>query len=268
MPKNQKARNPGYVLNDFQRNLFLKKILPTLFLGSIIWLVGELIFSLTFQDVQLTGSFLIIYIASVIVEVGLFISIYFLSKHDKKVIALFLYFIFSYLAGIISLPIAIYTDYLTQVHMLVSLTIGANIVIFLMGLLLKQKYFAGGHFWEHLFLFLIGIALVEVIFIIGFDIHNYLLTIPLTLGYICTISLTTMFYGAKVIRKNEQKSWIFMFAKIQGMMLLALIIAIALVLLVLLIIIIAILAGDCDFDLSGISFSGSSRKKKKNIQVD
>ena len=268
MPENQKTRNPGYVLNEFQRDLFLRKILPTLFLGSLIWLVAELSFSFAFQDVQLVGSFLIIYIVSIIVEVGLFFGIYFLSKHGKKVICLFIYLLFSYLAGIVSLPVGIYTDYLTQVHMLVGLTIGANLVIILMGLLLKQKFFARGHFWEHIFLFLIGIALVEVIFIAVFNIHNYLLTIPLTLGYICAISLTTMFYGAKVIRKNEQEPWIFLFAKIQGMMLLALVIAIALVLIVLLIIVIAILAGDSNFDLSGISFSGSSRKKKKNVQVD
>ena len=170
MAKKQKTHNPGYVLNEFQRNLFLRKILPTLFLGSCIWLVGELTFSFAFQDVQLTGSFLIIYIVALIVEVGLFLSIYFLSKRGTKVICLLCYLLFSYFAGIISLPVVIYTDYLTQVHMLVSLTIGANFIIFLMGLLLKQKYFAGGHFWEHLFLFLIGITLVEVIFIIIFDI--------------------------------------------------------------------------------------------------
>lgn len=268
MLKSKKTRNPGYELNDFQRNLFLKKILPTLFLGSFIWFVGELTFSFAFQEVQLAGSFLIIYIISLIGEVGLFLCIFFLSKHDKKVICLFLYLIFSYLAGIVSLPIAIYTDYLTQVHMLVGLTIGANFVIFLMGLLLKQKYFMKGHFWEHIFLFLIGTALVEVIFVIIFDIHNFLLTIPLTLSYICAIALTTMFYGAKVIRKNEQKSWIFMFSKIQGMMLLSLIIAIALVLLVLLIVVIAILAGDSNIDLSGISISGSSRKRKKEVQMN
>ncbi len=262
MTRKEKS-NPGYVLNDAQRNLFLKRILPTLFFGSIIWLISELVFSYTFQNVQLSGMFLIIYIIAIITEVGLFISIYFLSKHDKMVISLFLYILFSYLAGLISLPIAIYTEFLTQVHMIVSLTVGANLIIILMGFILRQKYFASGHFWGNFFIFLLGLVLVEVVFIIGFNIHNYLLTVPLTLGYICTIALPIMFYGAKVIRKNKEVSWIFMFAKIQGMMLLSLIIAVVVVVIVLLIIALAILAGDSSVDFSGISFSGGSRKKKK-----
>jgi hypothetical protein len=265
MPRKQKSE-PGYVLNETQRNIFLKRILPTLFSGSIIWLVAELVFSYTFQNIELSGLFLLIYILAIIGEVGLFIAIYFLSKYDKKVISLFLYLIFSFLAGLISLPIAIYTEFLTQVHMIVSLTVGANLIIILMGFVLKQKYFAGGHFWEHFFIFLIGLGLVEVVFIIVFNIHNYLLTIPLTLGYICTISLPIMFYGAKVIRKNDDRPWIFMFAKIQGMMLLSLIIAVVIVIIVLLIIFIFILAGDSNIDLSGISFSGGRKKKKAIIE--
>ena len=152
MPRKEKS-NPGYELNDAQRKTFLKRILPTLFFGSIIWLVSELVFSYTLQNIELSGLFLIIYIVTIIGEVGLFIAIYFLSKYDKKVISLFLYLIFSCLAGLISLPIAIYTEFLTQVHMIVSLTVGANLIIVLMGFILKQKYFAGGHFWEHFFIF-------------------------------------------------------------------------------------------------------------------
>ena len=263
MPRKQKSE-PGYVLNENQRNIFLKRILPTLFSGSIIWLVAELVFSYTFQNVDLSGLFLIIYIVAIIGEVGLFIAIYFLSKNDKKVISLFLYLIFSYLAGLVSLPIAIYTEFLTQVHMIVSLTVGANLIIILMGFILKQKFFAGGHFWEHFFIYLIGLALVEVMFIIVFNIHNFLLTIPLTLGYICTIALPIMFYGAKVIRKNDEAPWIFMFAKIQGLMLLSLIIAVIIVVFVLLIIALFILGGNGNIDLSGISITGGSKRKKKN----
>ena len=259
----KKKSEPGYVLNEAQRNLFLKRILPTLFIGSIIWLISEIAFSYTFQNIHLSGIFLVIYIITVIGEVGLFIGIYFLSKYDKIMFSLFLYIIFSYLAGLVSLPIAIYTEFLTQIHMIVSLTVGANLIIILMGLILKQKYFAGGHFWVHFFTFILGLALVEVVFILVFNIHNFLLTVPLTLGYICTIALPIMFYGAKVIRKNKDASWIFMFAKIQGMVLLSLIIAVVVVVIVLLIIALAILAGDSNIDFSSVSFSGGSRKKKK-----
>jgi sterol desaturase/sphingolipid hydroxylase (fatty acid hydroxylase superfamily) len=90
MPRKQKSE-PGYVLNEAQRNIFLKRILPTLFSGSIIWLVAELVFSYTFQNIVLSGLFLLIYIVAIIGEVGLFIAIYFLSKYDKKVISLLLY---------------------------------------------------------------------------------------------------------------------------------------------------------------------------------
>jgi hypothetical protein len=109
-----------------------------------------------------------------------------------------------------------------------------------------------------------GCLIAEIIFIIVFDIHNYLLTIPVTLAYISVVALTVMFYGAKIVKKREKSSWLFILFKILGILFLVLALAIVIVVIVLIIIILAIACGDSSIDLSGIgSGSWSSRRKKR-----
>ncbi|MGB5913063.1 MAG: hypothetical protein WBH31_17870 [Promethearchaeia archaeon] len=182
---------------------------------------------------------------------------------DKTDAGLILFFIFCFIAGILSLPIIIFTEFLPQVRMFITLTLGAIIIVCIIGIVLRVKYFAKGYLWAHIILFLIGTAIMEFIFIILFNIENFLLTIPITLAYISIVSLTTMFYGARAIQKSEKSPWIYVFFKVEAILLLALIIAIVIVVVVLIFILIAIAVGDSNIDLSGLSGGSGTRRKKK-----
>ncbi len=254
-----------YILESSQRKVFIEKILPTLLIGSIIWLIGEIVFSYFFSEAQLTGTFLAFYISMIVVDAVLFLLLYFVAKSNKILLGLLIFFLFCFIAGIISIPIVIFTEYLPQVHMFVSLAVGANSIVYIIALSLRDRYFAKGYIWAHVGLFIFGFLLVEIVFIIVFDIQNYLLTIPITFAYICVVVLTVMFYGSKAVKKADKIPWLLVAYKILGMMLLVIILAIIFVVIVLIIIALAIICGDANINLSGIGSigSGSSKKKKK-----
>ncbi len=96
---------------------------------------------------------------------------------------------------------------------------------------------------------------MEIIYVIIVKIHNFLLTIPVSLAYILTVTLTTMFYGSKAVQKNEKEPWMFTFVKLEVILLLSLNKAIVIAVVVL-IIIIAILLEDSDIDLTSIFIFG------------
>jgi hypothetical protein len=254
-----------YILESSQRKVFIEKILPTLLIGSIIWLIGEIVFSYFFSEAQLTGTFLAFYISMIVVDAVLFLLLYFVAKSNKILLGLVIFFLFCFIAGIISIPIVIFTEYLPQVHMFVSLAVGANSIVYIIALALKYRYFAKGYIWAHVVLFIFGFLLVEIVFIIVFNIQNYLLTIPITFAYICVVVLTVMFYGSKAVKKADKIPWLLVAYKILGMMLLVIFLAILFVVIVLIIIALAIICGDGNINFSGIGSigSGTSKKKKK-----
>ena len=254
-----------YILEPSQRKVFIEKILPTLLIGSIIWLIGEIIFSYFFSEAQLTGTFLVFYISMIVVDAVLFLLLYFVAKSNKILLGLLIFFLFCFIAGIISIPIVIFTEFLPQVHMFVSLAVGANSVVYIIALSLRDKYFAKGYIWAHVGLFMLGFLLVEIVFIIVFSIQNYLLTIPITFAYICVVALMVMFYGSRAVKKVDKIPWLLVAYKILGMVLLVIFIAIIFVVIVLIIIALAIICGEAGGDFSGFGAigSGSSKKKKK-----
>ncbi len=230
-------------------------------IGSIIWLGSEIFFDLLLGEFDFNFSFLVVYVSMIVLEVNLFIAFYFVSKADKTEAGLIIFFTFCFIAGILSLPIIIFTEFLPQVRMFIILTFGATIINCMIGIVLREKYFAKGYLWAHIILFLVGTVLVEFIFIIIFNIQNFLLTIPVTLAYISIVSLTIMFYGSKAVQKTENGSWIYIFFKVEAMLLLVLIIALVIVVIVLIFIIIAIAVGDSN--LSGLTWGGGTRRKKE-----
>jgi len=261
-------KESNYILEPSQRKVFIEKILPTLLIGSIIWLIGEIVFSFFFSEAQLTGTFLVFYVSMIVVDAVLFLLLYFVAKSNKILLGLIILFLFCFIAGIISIPIVIFTEFLPQVHMFVSLAVGANSIVYVIALALRYRYFAKGYIWAHVVLFIFGFLLVEIVFIIVFSIQNYLLTIPITLAYICVVALTVMFYGSKAVKKAEKIPWLLIAYKIIGMMLLAIFIAILFVVIVLIIIALAIICGDSSIDFSGLGSIGSgSRKKKKKEKL-
>jgi hypothetical protein len=153
--------------------------------------------------------------------------------------------------------------------MFVSLAVGANSIVYIIALSLRYRYFAKGYIWAHVVLFIFGFLLVEIVFIIVFNIGNYLLTIPITFAYICVVALTVMFYGAKAVKKADKIPWLLVAYKILGLLLLVIILALVFVVIVLIIIALAIICGDAIGDFSGIgsTVSGTRKKKKKKEQL-
>ncbi|MFX1408826.1 MAG: zinc-ribbon domain-containing protein [Promethearchaeota archaeon] len=254
----------NYILTSSQRNIFLLKILPTMLVGATIWLISEIIFSAIFIELEFTIIFLAFYVSMIIIEIILFTLLFFIAKSNKIQLGLIIFFLFSFIAGILSLPIIMITEFLPQVHMFVFLSLGAILIVCLMGTILRENYFSKGYLWMHIIIFLVGMAMLEGIFLLIFSIRNFLLTIPISLAYILVVSLTTMFYGAKSVQKNSEKDpWIYIFFKIEGILLLALVIAAVIVVIVLVLIVIGIACGGSDLNFSGFSGGGSKSKRRK-----
>jgi len=263
MAESQKSNKKSkYTIDSIQRKALISKIYPILLVGSIVWLSGEYLFSFLFSDLDFSGQILLYYVIIVIVEVILLISLFFASKSNKILLSVFFFITFSFLAGILSLPVVIFTEFIPQVHMFVSLSVGANFIVYLLALFLREKYFAKGYIWAHIIFYLIGCAIVEIVFIVIFNIQNLILTIPISVAYILVVSLVLMFWGTRTIKNSENENWIYTLFKILGILLLALVLAVVVVVVVLIIIALAI-ASEGALDLSGLGTGGTGRKKKK-----
>jgi hypothetical protein len=265
----EQKKAPKYQINSVQRKFLISRIYPILLLGSIIWLSGEYLFSFLFSDIELKGSNLIYYTVVVIIEAILFVLFFFTAKNKKTLTSLFFFIILCFIFGILSLPIVILTEFIPQVHMFVSLSVGAGIIINFMTIVLRDNFFSKGYIWVHILLFIAGCVIVEIVFIFFFNIQNFLLSIPISLAYILIISLILIFFGVRIIKTIENENWIYILFKILAVLLVALVLAIIVVAIVLLIIACAI-ATDGAFDLSGFGGGGSSgfkRKKKRQQQT-
>jgi len=262
----QSKKKHKYRIDEKQRKTITGKIYPILLVGSLVWLSGELLFSFLFSDLEFTGLNLIYYIIVLIVEVNLFVLFFLTAKYNKTLLSFLLFITICFLLGVLSLPIAIFTEFIPQVHMFVSLSVGANIIVNFMTLILGDKYFSKGNVWTHILLFLLGCAIVEIAFIFIFNIHNFLLTIPISLAYILITSLILIFYGVRTVKNVENENWMYALFKILGILLVALAIAVIVVAIVLAVII-CVITGE-GVDLSGLDFGGgSSRKKKKQPKI-
>ncbi len=258
-----------YTIDSIQRKALISRIYPILLVGSIVWLSGEYLFSFLFSDLDFSGQNLLYYVIIVIVEAIFLILLFFASKSNKILLSVFFFISFSFLAGILSLPVVIFTEFIPQVHMLVSLSVGANFIVYLLALFLREKYFAKGYIWAHIIFYLIGCAIVEIVFIVIFNIQNLLLTIPISLAYILVVSLILMFWGTRTIKKGEKENWIYPLFKTLGILLIALVLAVVIVIVVLLIIALAIIS-EGNLDLSGLGSGGGGgigSKKKKQRQI-
>jgi len=261
----ESKKKSKYKITSVQRKALIGKIYPILLLGSIVWLSGEYLFSFLFSDLDFTGTNLLAYIIVVIVEAILFILFFFTSKNNKPLLSFLLFITLCFLLGILSIPIVIFTEFLPQVHMFVSLSVGANIIVNLITLFLRDKYFSKGYIWAHILLFLGGCAIIELVFLVIFNIQNFLLTVPISLVYILIISLILIFYGVRTICKVEDDNWTYAFFKILGILLLCLILSVVIAIIILLIIALAI-ASDGAFDLSGLGGGGGGFGSKKKKQ--
>jgi len=257
-----------YILNDSQRKLLLYRIIPILIIGCAIWLLAESVFSFLFKEASFTPQFIIIYFTFVITDLAALLLFFITARKNYVLMSLLFYFLFTCLAGTISLPIIIFNYELSQqVKMFIVASLEGTIVIALVAIVLRKRYLKKGNILLHVILFLVFLILAEGVFFLIFSIENWVLTLSITFPYILIVALIVLFYGAIAVKKEGEQPWTYILFKILGILLASLLIALVIAILVLLIIGLAILCGDGNFDLSGISLSGSGRRKKKEKNI-
>jgi hypothetical protein len=262
-----------YIIGSNQRKVLLNHIIPTLALGSFIWFLGEYFFSTYLRGYALEGLILAFYIFIVVFDAILFIVLYKITKIHNNFMGTMLFFAFCFISGALSLPIVMLTSFESQVHMFVTLSLSADVIVLFMGIVLKENYFAKGHIFEHVVLYLIGCAGALVIFIIAFKIHNFALTIPTALAIISIVSIMLMFNGAVMVKRNDIKQWMFIAVNILGKIILSLFIAAIFVAIAVVIVLLCAAGDGGGIDLGGSSGSGSGsihRKKKlqQNLKIE
>lgn len=272
--KIEQKRDSKYILSPSQREIFIKNVLPIILVSNIIWLIGDFVFTYIFRRMEFS-EFYVIYIIFVVLDIILFVSLNKIALKSMKSLVYILYFIFIFIAGIITIPFVKLGNPLGNlVHMLVFIAIECTIIVCLVGMTLKDKYFAKGHVQIHVILFILFLIIAEIIFLLVFNIKNFLLTIPISLSAICIFSLTTMFFGAKATKKLEKHPIIFIVYKIISVYMLILFISVILAIVILIIIVIVILLDDSDISFPNFPYvsnfywgtSSRSRTKRKNLK--
>jgi len=256
-PQIKTKRGSKYILTPSQRTIFLQKILPLILIGNITWLIGELFFEFIFSGVrfsELIGFYLFI----VVIDIILFFSLNVISLKDMKVLGFIVYIIFTFTAGIITMPLVKLSNLLAnQVHMFLFSALECTIIVALIGLSLKDKYFAEGYVGAHVILFILFLTIAEIIFLVIYNIQNFFLTIPISLSGLCVFSLVTMFFGAISIKKLEKHPWIFIAYKIVSIYVFIAFGTILVAIVILIIVVIAIILEDSNFGFpSWLHFSG------------
>ncbi|TXT59051.1 MAG: membrane protein of unknown function [Promethearchaeota archaeon] len=257
------SRWSTYTLDKKKRGNFLFKIIPTLLIGNLVWLLSTLWFIFLFTNNLIELNFWILYSILVVISIVIFIGIHIYSHKNQQILVIILFLSFCFISGIHGMIfVNVNQEFSKQVLMFVSANLGGISIVFLVGLTLKEKFMAEGYIWATMILFLIYLAIISTIYYLIFDIHNWLLTIPITLSYFCIISLVIMFYGPLTINRSEESHWTYVIYKILRVLVLSLVIAVIVAIIVLVAIILGILSeGNVDF--SGINYYRSKKKKKK-----
>lgn len=248
-----------YILTDSKRTVFLQKVMPTIFIGSLIWLISEIFFGLFFTEIASLLDIGAIYVIMIILNAILFVLFYVVSRKGKNISGLIIYFMFAFTAGVLSVPIFIWlSDFSVYVHVFVSLAVWGTAIILIIGLILKDKFLTDGYFWLQFLLIAIGIILVLLFYIFVMAITNWIV-ILISMIYLTSISLIIMLYGTIMTKKIKDDFWIFIAFRI----LCFLLIFVVIILIVVLIIAAAIAGADAIGGSGGWSSSGKKKKKKE-----
>lgn len=248
-----------YILTDSKRTVFLQKVMPTIFIGSLIWLISEILFGIVFTEIASLLDIGAIYVIMVILNAILFVIFYVVSRKGKNISGLIIYFMFAFTAGVLSVPIFIWlSDFSIYVHVFVSLAVWGTAIILIIGLILKDKFLTAGYFWLQFLLIAIGIILVLLFYIFVMAITNWIV-ILISMIYLISISLIIMLYGTIMTKKIKDDFWIFIAFRI----LCFLLIFVVIILIVVLIIAAAIAGADAIGGSGGWSSSGKKKKKKE-----
>lgn len=253
------------------------KVFPVICIGSLIWFLSSFLFNFIFFkafDLIETSyvkenikyplqGFLIFYVLMCIAIITLFIILYFVSRAKKKLSAMIIYFVIAFNAGIIGVPILLWNRYLiVYVHSFVSLTLGAALVIFLMGIILRNKFFAEGYnVWLHFLIFGICNLVVLLIFIFIFELTNWIIMLLIFL-YLFVMSFVVIFCGIGRAEDLNENRWMLI---VWGVLALFMGIFIFIVFVIVIITISLVSQGEINLNFGHIDvfYRGKSKKKKK-----
>lgn len=253
-----------YELSESERETFVKKVLPTIFLGSFIWLISEILFGELFKVISLGASYTVFYIIILVLNANLFIGFYFLCRKGKNRPAICVYFSFAFTAGLLSVPIFVWLGPLSiYVTVYVSLAVWATALVLIAGRILGERFLATGHFRIYMLLAGLGVllALIPLIFIL--QITNWIVLL-ICIIYLSVIVTIITIFGANQTKVIKEDYWVMITFRLLAFLLIFLVIV-----LIVVGIIIAIIAGGegGSTDLSGLSFSSGGGKKKKEYEV-
>ncbi len=258
--KNDKS---NYALNKNERAIMLNKIIPTLLIGNLIWLISTIMFIFLYTTNLLGMNFWLIYFIILFVSIIIILLLHISAKKDQELTLMVLFIIFSLLSGIHGiLFVNLNLAFTKQVLMFVTANLGGTLIVYLIGFSLRDKFMADGYIWLNILLFLIFLGLISSIYYLIFGIQNWVLTVPITLSYFSIISLIILFYGSLTVQNLGERSWTYVIYKILRVLLLSIIVAIVIAVIVLIFIVLGILGGE-DLDFSGLNFLRSGKKKKK-----
>jgi len=258
-----------YILTDSEREVFMKNVLPTIFIGSLIWLISELTFAIYYiQIITSPDIALFLYIIMNIFNAILFLLFFIYARKGQTIMALIAYFTFAFSAGIIAVPISMIVlweiSLSTYVHAFVSLSVGGTAVIIFLGIVLKERFLAGGNFWYHFLFIALGSLGILIIFFLIFGVTNWILMIIAAIILII-VALLVLLYGAATTKKVKEEYWAFIVFRILGYLMIF-----SFLLIIVVIIILLVIASEGDFDFGGGGFvdvGGSSTKKKKKKSI-
>jgi hypothetical protein len=191
------------------------------------------------------------------VDLVLFLISYYAARKGNNDLAITFFFLFCYCAGILCVPVLLlFGKFNVFVYGAISLGIGGVSIVYLTGLILKERFFSEGSFWSHLGIIIVLYAVFEIsmIFLLGI---TSIFTITLSLIVMAYIILLTLLYGAALSKRIKKDFWMFWTLRILGVLILSILMIILLITIILL-----VAAGDGDFDFGGFDLVGGGSIKK------
>ncbi len=237
----------SYLTPD-QRKIFFYKVLPAIFLGSITWLLSDLLFGRLFESASYRGWFFVFYSFMIFLNIILFVLLYIISRAGKNLSALMLYLIIAFNTGVIGMPIFVWRpDLSIYFHSFVSLGIGSVLIVFLMGFFLRDKFFAKEYnIWLHIIVFLFCSLIVFGVFFVFSFIFGFTNLALLLISYLYLVVVAFVMIFVGVATKKNYKSNLWMLT-VSGILMFFVGIVIAILVVIIVIAIAIISEGDIAF---------------------
>lgn len=202
----------NFELNEAEKSLLLKRVIPLLIIGCLIWMVGILFFYLYFLYsplIQFSQYFWIWYIIIIIIEFHLFIFIFAGASHKHESITIVLYTISTFTSGMLSTPILInFEGFTIPFFIILSVGVSGILLLFLLSCYLQEQFFQKSHLWLHLLLFLVYATAIELIFVFVLQSSNYFFSF-VSIIYLLSITGTILLSSAYAVKKIRKDLWIF-----------------------------------------------------------